>query len=217
MPVTPVSVQKSGPRAKSDPTPRGRLIAAATELFCQRGINAVGVDSIVETAGTAKTTLYKLFGSKESLVEAVLAAEGAAWRDWFTAATTAAGETPRERLLSIFPTLGQWFRQKRFYGCPFINAVAEHDKTSDRLRDMALGHKRQVLAHIRDLGVGAGVRDPDRLTHEIALLIDGAIVAAMITKDPGVADVAQKALQTLLDEQAETEPRRRETSAPADR
>ncbi len=65
-----------GSRQKIDPTPRGRLIAAATNLFCQRGINAVGVDAIVEEAGTAKTTLYKLFGSKEHLVEAVLGRRG---------------------------------------------------------------------------------------------------------------------------------------------
>lgn len=188
-------------RSKIDSSPRGRLLAAASALFCQRGINAVGVDAIVESAGTAKTTLYKLFGSKESLVEAVLAAEGEDWRDWFTTSTSRAADDPRDRLLSIFPVLAQWFRQKRFYGCPFINAVAEHDKSSDRLRELALGHKRQVLGHIRDMCIGAGVRDPDRLTHEIALLMDGAIVAAMITKDPGVADVAQNALRILLEEQ----------------
>ena len=80
-------------------TPRDKLLAAATALFCQRGITAVGVDSIVEKAGTAKTTLYKLFGSKEQLVEEVLAAEGQAWRDWFIAATTNSGAMAEERLL----------------------------------------------------------------------------------------------------------------------
>jgi AcrR family transcriptional regulator len=186
-------------RISPDRAPRERLLAAATALFCQRGINAVGVDAIVDKAGTAKTTLYKLFGSKEQLVEEVLATEGEAWRDWFTSATTSYGETPHSRLLAIFPVLSQWFRQRRFYGCPFINAVAEHDKTSDRLRNLALGHKQQVLDYIRSLSAGAGARDPDRLTHEIALLMDGAIVAAMITKNPGVADIAQQALLRLLD------------------
>jgi AcrR family transcriptional regulator len=189
------------PRATLDETPRSRLLAAAAALFCQRGINAVGVDTIVEHAGTAKTTLYKLFGSKDQLVEEVLAAEGEAWRDWFMAATAQPGLSARDRLLLIFPVLAQWFRQKRFYGCPFINAVAEHDKTSDRLRMVALGHKRQVLGYIRELAVDAGAREPDLLTHEIALLMDGAIVAAMITKDPGMADIAQKAFVRLLDGQ----------------
>ncbi|MDX2287297.1 MAG: TetR/AcrR family transcriptional regulator [Hyphomicrobiaceae bacterium] len=191
-----------GPRNQADNTPRERLLAAASALFCQRGINAVGVDTIVDQAGTAKTTLYKLFGSKEQLVEEVLAREGENWRDWFTSTTRKAGHTPRDRLLSIFPVLSQWFREKRFYGCPFINAVAEHDKSSDRLRQLALGHKHQVLDYVRALSVEAGVVDPDRLTHEIALLMDGAIVAAMITKDAGVADVAHEALVVLLARQS---------------
>ena len=149
-------------------------------------------------AGTAKTTLYKLFGSKEHLVEEVLKREGEIWRDWFVRETNRAGSTPRDRLLAIFPVLAQWFRKRRFYGCPFINAVAEHDKASDRLRDLALGHKRQVIDYIEQLAADAALPDPALITHEIALLMDGAIVAAMITRDPGVADVAQKALTSLL-------------------
>lgn len=190
-----VSVVTTQRREKN---PRERLLAAATQLFCQKGINAVGVDLIVEKAGTAKTTLYKLFGSKEGLVEEVLGNEGEQWRDWFMATTRAAADDARGRLLAIFPVLSQWFRQKRFYGCPFINAVAEHDKASDRVRTLALAHKRKVLAFITDLCVEAGAREPERLTHQIALLMDGAIVAAMITKNAGVADTAQTALTQLL-------------------
>ena len=43
---------------------RGRLLSAATWLFCKNGINATGIDAIINKAGTAKTTLYKLFGSR---------------------------------------------------------------------------------------------------------------------------------------------------------
>ncbi|MEQ1615848.1 MAG: hypothetical protein ABL904_24080, partial [Hyphomicrobiaceae bacterium] len=62
-------------------------------------------------------------------------------------------------------------------------------------RNAYFGHKRQVLDHICALAGEAGVREPDQLTHEIALLMDGAIVAAMITKDPGVSDIAHHALR----------------------
>ncbi len=187
--------------AEAKQNPRERLIEAATALFCQHGINAVGVDAIVEKAGIAKTTLYKLFGSKYGLVEEVLDAEGKAWRDWFMEETKSGGATAREKLGAIFPVLSQWFRQERFYGCPFINAVGEHDKSNDQIRTLALNHKRQVLAYIRALIVEAGAADPDLLTHEIALLMDGAIVAAMVTKDAGVADVGSKVVAKLLESQ----------------
>jgi AcrR family transcriptional regulator len=179
--------------------PREKLIEAAYTLFCQHGITAVGVDAIVEKAGTAKTTLYKLFGSKYGLVEEVLNKEGEAWRGWFIGAIQSAGPSARVKLAAIFPVLAQWFTDEHFYGCPFINAVGEHGKANDRLRALALQHKCEVLAYIRSLSAEAGAADPDSLTHEIALLIDGAIVAAMVTRDAAVANVADSALSRLLD------------------
>jgi AcrR family transcriptional regulator len=185
--------------AEAKQNPKDRLMEAAYALFCQHGINAVGVDAIVEKAGTAKTTLYKLFGSKYGLVEEVLNAEGAAWRDWFVGATQRAGPSARDRLGAIFPALLEWFREERFYGCPFINAVGEHGKANDRIRALTLNHKRQVLTYIRSLCAEAGAAEPDALTHEIALLIDGAIVAAMVTRDASVANIGDSALLRLLD------------------
>ena len=55
------------------------------------------VNAIIENAGTAKTTLYKLFGSKDGLVEAVLAREGAEWRSWFLDAIDGPGGSARDR------------------------------------------------------------------------------------------------------------------------
>ena len=47
--------------AGDEESARGRLLSAATHLFCKNGINATGIDAIINEAGTAKTTLYKLF------------------------------------------------------------------------------------------------------------------------------------------------------------
>ncbi len=180
------------------PAPRERLMKAATRLFCKHGINATGIDAIVSEAGTAKTTLYKLFGSKNDLVEAVLTTEGRVWRDWFIAEIERA-RTPRARLESIFPVLKSWFGEDDYYGCVFINAVGEHDKEETRLRTITLAHKSFILARIEDLARQAGAREPGFLAHQLGLLMDGAIVAAMVTRDPGVADTAGRAARNLLD------------------
>ena len=137
-------------------SPRERLIEAARRLFCRYGVNSVGVDAIVEAAGTAKTTLYKLFGSKDGLVEAVLECEGRAWRTWFLAEIDGPGGSPLERLRRIGPALKQWFGRDDFYGCPFINAVGESDKPDDRLRALAIAHKTIVLERIAALCAEAG-------------------------------------------------------------
>jgi AcrR family transcriptional regulator len=177
---------------------RGRLLSAATHLFCKNGINATGIDAIIDEAGTAKTTLYKLFGSKTNLVHAVLESEGKQWREWFIGAIEAGGGDPQTKLARIFPALKSWFGEERFYGCPFINAVAEHDKDQKQFRAIALKHKKVVLAHIEKLAGEMGAAEPEMLAHQLALLIDGAIVAAMVSRNPGVADTAGLAAGSLL-------------------
>jgi hypothetical protein len=56
-----------------------------------------------------------------------------------------------------------------------------------------------VLAHIQKLAAEAGAKDAAGLAHQIGLLIDGAIIAAMVTRDCAVADAAELAARTLLD------------------
>ena len=180
-------------------TPRERLLSAATELFCRHGVHAVGVDAVVEAAGTAKTTLYKLFGSKDALVEAVLEREGRAWREWFLGGIDAGDASPRERLDRIDPLLREWFAGARFFGCPFINAVGEHDKDDDRMRRLALAHKLVVLGRLEALLAEAGAADPASLSHQLGLIIDGAIVAALVTRNAAVGATAGLALSCLLD------------------
>jgi AcrR family transcriptional regulator len=171
---------------------------AATRLFCRYGVNSVGVDAIVAAAGTAKTTLYKLFGSKDGLVEAVLEREGRAWRAWFLAEIDGPGGSAAERLERVGAALKQWFSRDDFYGCPFINAVGESDKTDDRLRSLAIAHKKIVLERIEALCADAGCRDPSEVAHTLGLIIDGAIVAALITRNTAVADTAGRACTVIV-------------------
>jgi AcrR family transcriptional regulator len=186
------------PAPADEESAHSRLLNAATRLFCKNGINATGIDAIIEEAGTAKTTLYKLFGSKTNLVHAVLESEGRQWREWFIGAIEAGGGDAQTKLTRIFPALKRWFGEERFYGCPFINAVGEHDKDQKQFRAIAMKHKKVVLAHIEKLAGEMGAAEPQMLAHQLALLIDGAIVAAMVSRDPTVADTAALAAGSLL-------------------
>ena len=179
-------------------SPRDRLLDAATRLFCRFGINSVGVDAIVEAAGTAKTTLYNSFGSKDGLVEAVLEREGRAWRTWFLAELDGPGGTAQERLGRIGPALRQWFGREDFFGCPFINAVGEFDKSDDRMRARAIAHKKIVLERLAALCAEAQFPEPVQTAHALGLVIDGAIVAALVTRDVSAADIAGRACQALF-------------------
>ena len=66
------------------------------------------------------------------------------------------------------------------------------------MRTLALAHKRVVLKRLSELCAEAGLRDPDETAHTIGLVIDGAIVAALVTRDPKVADTASRGCTAIL-------------------
>lgn len=179
-------------------SPADKILVAAMRLFCREGIHATGVDRILAEAGTAKATLYKRFGSKDGLVHEVLRRHGDAWRTWFNETLDAYPGGPAERLVAIFDVLQRWFDGDDYFGCAFINAVAEHDKADEAIRALALNHKRQVLDRVRELAEAAGVAAPDALTHQIGLLMDGAIIAALVTGSSEPATTARAATQALV-------------------
>lgn len=49
-------------------TPKEKIIDAAIKAFTVRGIKSVTMDSIAQTAGVSKRTVYELFEDKDSLV-----------------------------------------------------------------------------------------------------------------------------------------------------
>ena len=58
---------------------RERLLTAAYELFSRQGVQAVGVDAIIERSGVARQTMYRHFGSKQELVLAFLERREQMW------------------------------------------------------------------------------------------------------------------------------------------
>ncbi|RIV85681.1 TetR/AcrR family transcriptional regulator [Aurantiacibacter zhengii] len=63
---------------------RRALIAAARELFVEQGYEKTALSEIVERSGGSLATVYKLFGNKEGILEAVVfekASSGAAMVD----------------------------------------------------------------------------------------------------------------------------------------
>lgn len=170
--------------------PAERILDAAARLFCREGIHATGIDRILHEAGAAKMTLYNQFGSKEQLVQVVLRRESAAWRAWFSGALAEAGRTPREKLEAVFVVLRQWFERGDYLGCSIMNAIAEYPKGDPTIRALAGEHKAGVAAILRELIDQAGCERPDELLAELFVLVDGAIIAALISGDARAANAA---------------------------
>jgi AcrR family transcriptional regulator len=181
-----------------DRLPHERILEVARDMFCRDGIHATGIDRILAAAGASKMTLYARFGSKEALVRAVLREEGAAWRAAFFAALTQAGDDPAVRLRRVVPALAAWFHGDRFYGCAFMNAVAEHTKGEPWLRELAAEHHREILAFLTAQATAAGYAEPVLVARQVLLLMDGMIAATLVSGDEAVLVVAERTLEAIL-------------------
>ena len=179
--------------------PRERLMSAAQRLFCRYGVQGTGISRVLEEAGVSRKTLYERFRSKEELLHAVLDREGEEWRAWFAEGLGQASGSARERLLAVFDLLQDWFASESFYGCAFINAVAEHDKLAPPVADIVARHRRLTDEILVSLAQEAGASDPERLVRELSLLIDGAIVTAMLERSDRPAREARELAALLID------------------
>ncbi len=163
---------------------------AAYELFARNGVQAVGVDAIIERSGVARQTLYRHFGSKQELVLAFLERREAVWTyGWLAAEVQRREQDPRRRLLAVFDVFDEWFRDPEFEGCSFINVMLEHPDPGHPLHMAAAGYLARIRAFLEELAADAGVADPASFAREWHILMKGSIVAA----GEGDVDAARRA------------------------
>ena len=169
---------------------RERILDTAGRLFYGQGIRAVGVDTIAAEIGISKRTLYNYFPSKDELIVAYLS------RHCIPPKTS---DRPLlEQILRVFDWLERWFAGDAFRGCPFVNAIAELSDATHPGTRMAVAYKEQRRLWLRDTLSQLSVADPDGLATQIAILYEGAIIAALVRGDPGMATAAKAAARVLL-------------------
>jgi AcrR family transcriptional regulator len=178
---------------------RQQILETASELFYQKGIQHVGINEVIAESGVAKRTLYRWFPSKDLLIEEVMNYRAAQWICWFETAVSERGNTPKERLLSTFDVLREWYASPNFRGCPFINAVLEIADASHKAHQVSIDLRESIRQIIMQLAAEAGIKNPDFFSRQYLLLIGGASLMATIEQSPEGATFAQTALSTLID------------------
>jgi AcrR family transcriptional regulator len=177
---------------------REHLIDTALSLFQTEGYHATGIDRILAQAGVAKMTLYKHFRSKDDLILAALRRRDESFRNWFVREVERRATAPRDRLLALFDTIGQWLQGNGVSGCMFINAAAEYGNCDHPIHVVAAEHKRMLTGYIRSLAVDAGAAEADRLARQLYILVEGAIVATQVCSRTDAASDARDAAEALV-------------------
>src|SRR5262249_35462201 len=171
-------------RTRETSEARQRLLDTADRLFYQDGIRAVGIDHIIAEAGVAKMTLYTYFPSKDDLIVAVLQYQEAQVLAFFRTAMARHATQAMDALRAFFAALEEGLERPGFRGCAFQNAAVELADPAHPGRQLVRDHKRRFAALLRGVveeAVGPGAAT---LAPAIALLVEGAIVTAVIHRTP---------------------------------
>jgi AcrR family transcriptional regulator len=175
---------------------RDTIVQAATGVLYQRGLDGAGIAELCARAGVSKETLYRHFGSKDGLIEAVLQARSDKVAGWLRDAAAAAGDDPARQLAAVFDALGRWYAEPGFRGCAIVNAAVQHH--AGPARPVAATHLGRHLDLLTAIAARAGAANPAMLGRQLLMLVEGATVVADHHQGPEAAHHARLAALTLL-------------------
>lgn len=170
----------------------------AADLFYTEGIRAVGIDRVLREAGTPVASLYRLFGSKDGLVEAYLVDKDQRVRAKFEREVDKLADNGRDKALAVFDVLGAVVADADYRGCTFINVAVEMADQDHPFTAISVAHKE----HARDLFAGylaeAGIADPEPLATQLRMLMDGVFVSTQMRASDAARE-ARAAAAVLID------------------
>lgn len=173
--------RRGAPR-KGEASARERILATASDLFYREGIRAIGIDTVVEQSGVSKTSLYRVFDSKDALISAFATEKDQVFWAWWDGVEAKHAEDPRALLDALLSGIAKRIAHPAFRGCPFLNLVTEFPDDNHPGRVIARNNKEELRARLSTIVAKLGVSDPKRTASQIALLINGAYVTGLIAE-----------------------------------
>ena len=172
---------------------RDKIIGSARHLFHKLGLRGVGVDTIVEEAGTNKMTLYRHFDSKDELIVACLR-EAAAEAEKFWNDIEAKHPCDPRAQLTTWVHLAAECLASDWRGCDLTNAAVElagTDHPAQRIIEEVKTAHRNWLAKVCS---ASGIANADLLADTLNTLLEGARVTRQsLAKESAGADFARMA------------------------
>jgi AcrR family transcriptional regulator len=189
---------RRGAPPKGEASARERILATASELFYREGIRAIGVDTVVERSGVSKTSLYRVFESKDALIAAFATEQDRLFWAWWDRMEEQHADDPRALLNALLSGIAKRIGRPAYRGCPFLNLAAEFPDRNHPGRVIARGNKEEMRARLATIVAKLGAGDPNRVASQIALIINGAYVAGYMREPADLRDDLVDAAMKLL-------------------
>ena len=193
-----VTRPRRGAPPKGEVSARERILATASELFYREGIRAIGVDTVVERSGVSKTSLYRLFESKDALIAAFAAEQDRLFWAWWDRIEDQHAGDPRAILEALLSGIAKRITHPAYRGCPFLNLATEFPDENHPGRVIARRNKEEMRTRLAAVLGKLGVGDPNRTASQIALIINGAYVTGLIAQPADLRGDLSDAVMKLL-------------------
>ena len=175
-----------------------KILDAATRLFADEGIRATGIDRVIAEAGVAPMTVYRHFAGKDDLVTATLERWSERWLGWLRHEAWLAGADPAARLEALWDALEKWFADEGFRGSYVANVAIELRARPGHPAQAVVAAHRAALRRLLEALLTADVPPPAAAVLQLQMLIDGAVAAAVVDRQPGAAAGARSMAAGLL-------------------
>jgi AcrR family transcriptional regulator len=189
--------RRGAPR-KDEVGARARILTTASELFYRDGIRATGVDTVVERSGVSKTSLYRLFESKDTLIAAVAAEQDRSYWTWWDRVAAQHVDDPSALLDALLSGIAKRIGHPSFRGCLFLNLLTEFPDQNHPGRLVGCANKEEMRLRLSALLGKINVADPERVAAQIALIINGAYVTGALVGSVDLRDDLLAAVAKLL-------------------
>ena len=179
-----------------EPSPRERILTAASALFSEDGVTRTGVDTLIAAARVAKATFYRHFPSKEALVVAWLLDPQTRWFHRVRTHVEDQAMAPGDRVHALFDAVAEWLEAGDFVGCPYLNTAIETDApaVSAAIRD----YLAEIERYLQGVAAAAGHPDAPRLGQELQTLLAGSIMLGVANRTTDHVLVARESAARLF-------------------
>ncbi len=180
------------------PGKRDRLVAAATRLLHQEGIERTTLAEIAKVADVPAGNVYYYFKTKDDVIAAVIEAHAQQIK-MTLASIDARHRSPKSRLKAFvreFSSRGEIVAQ---YGCPLGTLCSELDKRAPEASLAVAELMRLPIEWAEEQFRSLGRRDAHDLALDLLASYQGSALLANTMRDPNVLSNAGRRLEHRID------------------
>ena len=187
------------------PDTRSRIVAAAIDLFWEKGFGSTSIADILARAQVNSGSLYHFFPGKQDLLVAVLES----YRDGIgPMLLEPAWDAVEDPIVKVFALLAKYreliVQTDAFYGCPIGSLALELHEPDPIVRERLAENFDAWTGAVRDCLEAAGDRlppDTDRraLAEFVLTVMEGAVMQARTHRDVAYFDRAVAQLRRHFD------------------